>query len=330
MNSVGLCLDYDVEVPALQSIIKTSKKNQWVVEDIDWAQSLADDAYTRILEWQGVMRSEYVAALPKKKLRALARQLVAFDFSQILHGEQGAMMLAGQLINCVEDLDARLFAAGQVRDEARHVEAVRKLVQRIGPIYDCGAVLKQSLETLLVSRVWPKQVLGLQLFLEARALLTFRQHLLFVDDEVFCDALLRIEKDEAQHVAFGVRYLNRGVEALTEEERKDVVEYASWLDKNVWRMTQPEEYAAPFAECGLDFDAFRATYRPPGRFNLHMKTASRRDIETMITQFRAWFHRSLQRTGLIRDDDEIAAFMSADAGGDDASALLPWTEDQAD
>ena len=35
--------------------------------------------------------------------------------------------------------------------------------------------------------MWPKQVLGLQLFLEARALLSFRQALLFVRDPLFRD-----------------------------------------------------------------------------------------------------------------------------------------------
>ncbi len=327
MNSVGLCLDYALEVPTLQSIIRASKNTQWNLEDIDWDQELGDDDYTRILEWQGVMRSEYIAGLPKRKLRALARQLVAFEFSQILHGEQGAMMLAGQLTNCVEDLDARLFAATQVKDEARHVEAVRKLVQRIGPIYPCGEVLEGNLETLLVSKIWPKQVLGLQLFLEARALLTFRQHLLFVDDEVFCSALRRIEKDESQHVAFGVRYLSRGIEELSEDERRELVEYAAFLDQNVWRMTQPEEYAAPFSECGLDFNAFRATYRPPGRFKLRVKSANRRSIETMNEQFRAWFHRALQRTGIAREA-ELREFEMA--SGDDAGDMLPWIEAELD
>ena len=61
-------------------------------------------------------------------------------------------MLAGQLTNCLADLDARLFAATQVRDEARHVEAGREIVGRLGPIYPCGSILRRTLEDLLKSK----------------------------------------------------------------------------------------------------------------------------------------------------------------------------------
>ena len=300
MPVLGLCLDYDTEVPSLKAIMRASKRTQWVVEDVDWQAPLKDGDYFRILDWHGVYRSEYVRGLPKKKLRQLAQQIVAFEFSQILHGEQGAMMLAGQLTNAVEDLDARLFAATQVRDEARHVEAVRGIVERIGPIYPCGADLSSTLEQLLRFDLWTKQVLGLQLFLEARALLSFRQHLLFVDDPVFKDAVLRIERDEAQHVAFGVRYMERGVEHLDKAERNELLEFAVWLDQNVWRMTRSEEFAQAFEECDLDYAKAVATWSVAPRFNLRMKAHERRTVEHMLSQFRKWFTGRCNAPGCSR------------------------------
>ena len=45
-----------------------------------------------------------------------------------------------------DDLDARIFAATQAKDEARHVMAIRELVARVGPIYDCGPILHHLLD----------------------------------------------------------------------------------------------------------------------------------------------------------------------------------------
>lgn len=332
MFGFELCFDYDSEVPSLQAIMARSKRTQWTLEDVKWNKRLRKSDYTRILEWQGVMRSEYVQGLTDKQLETLARQLVAFDFSQILHGEQGAMMLAGQLTNCLDDLDARLFAAGQVRDEARHVEVVRKLIHRIGPIYPCGEVLEKNLGGLLESTMWPKQVLGLQLFLEARAMLSFRQHLLFVDDPVFKDAVLRIERDESQHVAFGIRYMDQGVKNLSEAERTELLEYAAWLDQNVWRMTQPMEYRAPFEEAGLDFTKFWATFRPPSPFSLNMGTDARKSVYAMFGQFKKWFYRALERTGITDDTHQFPALQQVLTTGPDLPPeaddheILPWVE----
>jgi hypothetical protein len=333
MPGLSLCFDYDRDVPELQAIMATARRTQWTVDEIDWDRPSRPGDYTRILEFQGVMRSEYVRALGPDAHERLARQLVAFDFSQILHGEQGAMMLAGQLTNCVADLDARLFAAGQVRDEARHVEAVRSLVKRIGPVYPCSPRLEETLEGLLRSSIWPKQVLGLQLFLEARALLSFRENLLFVDDPVFRDVILRIERDEAQHVAFGIRYMSEGLRGLSLEERTELVEFAQWLDKNVWRMVDSMEYRLPFEEAGLSFDEFAATFRASSPYNLMVRSSSRRRVDDMMRRFNAWFRRVLDRTGIIDEARTLGLADWADAPVEGASELedelLPWAEEPA-
>ncbi len=318
-----LTFEYDEALPPLQRLVRLSNRSQWTVEAIDWARPLPDrpGPYERVLEWHGIWRSDYIRRLPRAKQEALARQMVAMEFSQVLHGEQAAMMLAGQLTSSVDDLDARVFAAHQAQDEARHVMAIRSLVQRIGPIYPCGPVLGQNLSQLLTSPIWPKQVLGLQLFLEARALLSFREHLLFVRDDVFRDVITKIERDEAHHVAFGVQYLRRGIEGLTPAELDDVGRYAAWLDSNLWSMTQKEEYRQAFDEVDLDYDACFAQLQWSLGGELAM--ATRKSVTRMHTQFGRWFERMLVKVGLPAavsprreptDDD--------DAGGSDDA--LPW------
>jgi|GEM_PF-2995340 len=336
MMSLELCLDYEASLPSVRSILKRSKKTQWTIDEIPWAKDLKDDAYLRVLDWQGVMQSSYIQGLSKKKKQELARQFVAFEFSQILHGEQGAMMLAGQLTNCLADLDARLFAATQVSDEARHVEAGREIVGRLGPVYPCGSMLRRTLEDLLESKSWPKQVLGLQLFLEARALLSFRQQILFVDDPVFRDAVLRIERDESQHVAFGIRYMQNEISELSFEDREELVQYAQWLDSNIWRMTQPQEYRAPFDECNLDYAEFRRTQRVDSKLAPRLSIRERKTVAGMMQQFQKWFYRALARTKIVRPGETIAGVNIPENALDGFEALfadreqLPWVEESID
>ncbi len=325
-----LTFEYDERLPPLRRLIRLSNRAQWTVEAIDWDQVLPDrpGPYERVLEWHGIWRSDYIRRLPRAKQEALARQMVAMEFSQILHGEQAAMMLAGQLTGSVDDLDARIFAAHQAQDEARHVVAIRGLVERIGPIYPCGAVLEQNLTQLLGSPIWPKQVLGLQLFLEARALLSFRQHLLFVRDEVFREVISRVERDEAHHVAFGVQYLQQGIEALTAREVDEVVTYARWLDANLWSMTQQEEFRQAFDEVNLDFDeCFRQRRWSIGG---DMSPQTQKSVHGMHRQFERWFARTLTRVGLeaavreARPDAGCSPFDGRGAGEPTTDDVLPW------
>jgi hypothetical protein len=309
-----LCFDYDLSIPTLKRLITLSNRSQWNAEDIDWKRplSLRGGEYEGVLEWHGILRYDYVMSLPPKKTEELARQFVAVEFSQILHGEQAALMLAGQLTSAVDDLDARIFAANQAKDEARHVTAVRDLVKRIGPIYPCGEVLHRNLTELLECDIWPKQVLGLQLFLEARALLSFRQHLLFVKDPVFRDVTMRIERDEAHHVAFGIQYLKNGIDGLNEGERQELIEYMRFLDDNLWYMTQQEEYRAAFDECDLDYDeCFR---RAPTSFLAPRLGADKtKSVEEMHQQFARWFRSAMARVGLAEALE-----------GETSSDGLPW------
>jgi hypothetical protein len=315
-----LCFDYDLSIPTLKRLITLSNRAQWNAEDIDWKRplSLRGGEYESVLEWHGILRYDYVMSLPPRKTEELARQFVAVEFSQILHGEQAALMLAGQLTSSVSDLDARIFAANQARDEARHVVAVRDLVQRIGPIYPCGDVLHSTLLELLESKIWPKQVLGLQLFLEARALLSFRQHLLFVKDPVFRDVTMRIERDEAHHVAFGIQYLKNGLAELDAEGQAEMIAYTRFLDENLWTLTQQEEYRAAFEECDLDYDeCFR---RAPSSFMTPRLGADKqRSVEDMHGQFQKWFKSAVARVGLAEGLAEEKIDQDADG-----PEVLPW------
>src|SRR5207237_1433633 len=82
--------------------------------------------------------------------------------SQFMHGEQGALMAAARIVQTVPDLDAKFYAATQVMDEARHVEAYARLLnEKLGIAYPITPGLKSLLETVLTDRRWDMTYLGL-------------------------------------------------------------------------------------------------------------------------------------------------------------------------
>ena len=61
---------------------------------------------------------------------------LAYLISQLLHGEQAALQICGQLTNVCDKMDQKFYAASQTIDEARHVEVMaRFLSEKMGTIY---------------------------------------------------------------------------------------------------------------------------------------------------------------------------------------------------
>src|SRR5437879_12328132 len=93
-----------------------------------------------------------------------------------MHGEQGALMAAARIVQTVPDLDAKFYAATQVMDEARHVEAYARLLnEKLGIAYPITPGRKSLLEAVLTDRRWDMPYLGMQVTLEGRALAAVRR-----------------------------------------------------------------------------------------------------------------------------------------------------------
>ena len=80
----------------------------------------------------------------KEKIE-VRRHSQAQTLSQFLHGEQGALVCAAKIVQQVPDLDSKFYAATQVMDEARHVEAYSRLLrEKFGMAYPITPPLKAS------------------------------------------------------------------------------------------------------------------------------------------------------------------------------------------
>src|SRR3712207_2615019 len=104
----------------------------------------------------------------------LGQHLAAWQFSQFLHGEQGAMICSARIVESVPDLDSKFYAATQTMDEARHAETyARFLHEKVQLLYPINPYLKALLEDTLTDSRWDFPYLGMQVLIEGLALAAF-------------------------------------------------------------------------------------------------------------------------------------------------------------
>jgi hypothetical protein len=153
---------------------------------------------------------------------ALHRHLNSWFVSQFLHGEQGALLVASQLVSCAPTFNAKLYAASQTFDEARHVEVFNRYIQqKMGLMYPVNGSLKALLDKILTDERWDLKFIGMQIIIEGLALAAFNVAKMNTSDPVFHDLLHLVIRDEARHVTFGVNYLEDHVKSLSQEEIED-------------------------------------------------------------------------------------------------------------
>jgi hypothetical protein len=146
--------------------------------------------------------------------------------SQFLHGEQGALMVAAQLVNAVPHMDGKFYASTQTLDEARHVEAFSRYVGKLDRIYDIDPTLKDLLDITLATEDWTKKAVGMQIVLEGLALASFRNMRRTTREPLLAELLRLVSHDEARHTGYGIKYLSRVLPGLPEDEVRELEDFA--------------------------------------------------------------------------------------------------------
>lgn len=211
---------YSLDAEKLESLYSKSKRQQWNAElDVDWSRF---DSEQDVLDRESdfLFRLDCVRALPERDQSALWRAANLFLLSQILHGEQAALMTCGQLVNMVPGLDGKFAAAVQVMDEARHVEVFARYLACQRQRFAIDPDLHWIVERLLLERNWEAKCVGMQVILESIALSFFRLGEARGIEPVFKQFIGRVHEDEARHVAYGVLTLEDRIPALTPQVRE--------------------------------------------------------------------------------------------------------------
>jgi hypothetical protein len=239
----------------LWALYRKAKTSQWNAEtELDWTTDVDLEKESIPEAMHPLFGSDLYARLTTQEHARLRVELASWTQSQFLHGEQGALLAAAQLVDAVPDLTSKLYASTQVVDEGRHVEVFeRYLLDKVGFTYPISPHLRTLLDLILGDSRWDMKLLGMQVMVEGLALAAFG-----VTREITLEPLLKgvvthVIQDEARHVAYGVLSLSevyRGMTPAEVAEREDFVYEAARLMRDrflfheVW-----EKLGMPLDDC---------------------------------------------------------------------------------
>jgi hypothetical protein len=219
---------YDEGRDRLLALYQKGKDKQWdAVTRIDW--DLEVDPYDPLgVPDQNltVHGTPYWDRMSEQDRRELRKRYASWQFSQFLHGEQGAMICAARIVESVPDLDAKFYSATQTMDEARHAEIYsRFLEEKIGMTYPINDSLQSLLGDTLRDSRWDMPYLGMQVLIEGLALAAFGMLRDTTDKPLPKQILTYVMQDEARHVAFGRMALRDYYKQLTDAELREREEF---------------------------------------------------------------------------------------------------------
>ena len=216
--------DYSAERKDLRTLYEKSKDLMWNARttpawdtDVDPQRELVSDAFNPIYGTDLWKKLD-----PKREIPMLRQHMASYILSNFLHGEQGALLATAQIVDAAPTTDAKLYAAAQVFDEARHVEAYhRYLTEKVELVYPVSAHLKELLDTVLTDSRWDFKYLGMQILIEGVALGAFGLIHQTAKEPLIKQITQLIMQDEARHVAFGVMSLRGLYDDMPAAELRD-------------------------------------------------------------------------------------------------------------
>jgi len=219
--------DYTDADTRIKKLYELGKELNWNGSiDLDWSNGLKKGQPPLKAELIARMEGP-LAALPEEERLEYMRHDQAWTLSQFLHGEQGAMLVASQLVSCAPTYQAKLYAASQTFDEARHVEVFARYIKEIHGIeYPINKSLKALIDKILSDERWDLKFIGMQIIIEGLALAAFQTTKETSNCPLLRQLVHYVIRDEARHVTFGVNYLQEFLETLSEEEVEDRAMFA--------------------------------------------------------------------------------------------------------
>ena len=221
--------DYTVSDNRIKKLYELGKELNWNGSiDLNWDYTHPADE--RLVETDDQLPHETLKAyenLTEEEKILFDRHSTAELMSQFLHGEQGALLVASQLASCAPTYNAKLYAASQTFDEARHVEVFNRYLQeKIGIHYPINPSLKLLLDKILTDERWDLKFIGMQIIIEGLALAAFQMLKAITKDPLLKQLLHYVVRDEARHVTFGINYLEEYIKTLSPEEIEERAQFA--------------------------------------------------------------------------------------------------------
>jgi len=211
----------------LRDLYEKAKREQWNAAALDW--TIQVDPEDPIIPAQFNPLDDYAPyrRLSDKEKREFNHAQISWQLSQFMHGEQGAMIVASQLVSAVPWMDAKLYASSQTMDEARHVEVFsRYLREKLEWEWPINPNLKSLLDSIILNGAWDFKYLGMQILVEGLAMAAFANLYQLAEEPLIRDVVHSVMRDESRHVAFGVLSLKGYYDDMPAAELRDREDFA--------------------------------------------------------------------------------------------------------
>jgi hypothetical protein len=222
------------EIPAEAELYEKLKAYQWNASTaIDWSRPIrnfSEEAYAAVK-----------GQLSREDFDRVCAERRAFTFTQLFLGEQAALAICGQLLDMVPELETRFCLAGQIIDEARHVEVFGRYLEKLGVEAPFNPPLEELIHRLLDSDHYGEKIVGMQIFLEGIAVGLFQRFQHDSPDPLMRDLITLVLRDESRHAGFGVIYLADKFRDASPAERARIERFVGEL----WRLFH-HATASPF------------------------------------------------------------------------------------
>jgi P-aminobenzoate N-oxygenase AurF len=296
---------YAVDAPDLRRLYENAKRDQWnASRDIDWTIDVDPERGIFADELIDGHGTPTVNRLEPRTFQQLNIEFSCWRLSQLLHGEEGAMLACSQLVDMVPGNDAKFFQATQVVDEARHAEVLSKylLDKCDGKIYPITPNIKKLFDYILGQGKWFVKTVGLQLLAETFAVSLFRMLMETAKDPLLRQICTRILADESRHMGFSVLSLPDEIRGLN---KGDLLELEDFTREALILVTTGQFPVEAYQAVGLsdaEIDTIRTARREIARgseYALFRKLFRREMHQTVVT--------NMKKVGLL--NERTSAFM---------------------
>jgi len=222
------------EIPAEAELYEKLKAYQWNAStEIDWSRPIRNYSEETYEQVKGQFSRE--------EFDRLCGERRAFTFTQLFLGEQAALALCSQLLNMVPETETKFCLAGQIIDEARHVEVFGRYLDKLGFDAPFNPPLEELIHRLLESDHYGEKIVGMQIFLEGIAVGLFQRFQHDSPDPLLRDLITLVLRDESRHAGFGVIYLADRFRSVSPAERSRIEGFVA----DLWRLFH-HATASPF------------------------------------------------------------------------------------
>lgn len=284
--------DYVKEVESLRALYERGKTAQWNVEtDLDWSIKVPKDKLVFPIDHTIMGPLMQMMGADEATVIAGVRDELEHGLSQLLHGEQAALLLTAQIANGVSDMDTKLFAGQQVADECRHVEAFAKLISRkFDSVHPIDPNIKYLLDQMVEAESWHFKIVGMQMLFEGVAMAVLTDIGTHTLNPLIKNTMRYVARDEARHAAFGVLSMREELAKMAPADREKL---------EVWTWKVLEVVANGLMSGTIDYLAAKYRFDPENVAG--MAFSSPQFWDARYNLFNHTVLPNLRRLGIISD-----------------------------